>query len=58
MEIRRYPLRPGALFLIEHGDPNEIRNDGTQDLVTLNFYVPPACTVQGKELPAGKPADG
>ena len=53
----RYPLRPGSLFLIEHGDRHEIRNDGADDLLTLNFYVPPGYGVDGNELPAGKPAD-
>ena len=54
---RRYPLRPGSLFLIEHGDRHAIRNDGTRELTTLNFYVPPGYTKDGDELPAGKPAD-
>jgi len=54
---RRYGLRGGALFLIERGDRHEIRNDGTNDLVTLNFYVPPAYTSAGKELPSAKPSD-
>jgi mannose-6-phosphate isomerase-like protein (cupin superfamily) len=55
---RRYRLAPAALFLIEHGDRHEIRNDGDEDLVTLNFYVPPGYTTDGHELPAGKPAGG
>src|SRR6476620_3772052 len=55
---RRYPLAPAALFLIEHGDRHEIRNDGNEDLVTLNFYVPPGYSSDGNELPAGKPVDG
>ena len=55
---RRYLLRPRSLLLIEHGDRHEIRNDGLQDLLTLNFYVPPAYTIDGNELPAGKPAEG
>ena len=55
---RRYRLAPAALFLIEHGDRHEIRNDGNENLVTLNFYVPPGYSADGHELPAGKPADG
>ena len=55
---RRYPLRARALFLIERGDRHEIRNDGKDDLVTLNFYTPPAYTAKGKERPAAKPAEG
>ena len=53
----RHPLRANALFLIEHGDRHEIRNDGAADLVTLNFYVPPAYTSEGDELPAAKPGE-
>lgn len=55
---RRYPLRPMTLLLIERGDPHEIRNTGKQLLKTLNFYVPPAYTADGDELPAGKPGEG
>lgn len=54
---RRYPLRAGSLFLIERNDRHEIRNNGTRNLVTINFYVPPAYTPKGDELPAGEPAD-
>ena len=54
---RHYALHEGALFLIERGDRHEIRNDGTNDLVTLNFYVPPGYTFAGKELPPAKPSD-
>lgn len=54
---RRHGLKPGTLLLIERGDRHEIRNDGVANLVTLNVYVPPAYTANGKELPAGKPAD-
>ena len=55
---RRYRLAPARLFLIEHGDRHEIRNDGTENLVTLNFYVPPGYSADGNELPAAKPSDG
>ena len=53
----RHPLAANVLLLIEHGDRHEIRNDGDADLVTLNFYVPPAYTADGDELPAGKPGE-
>ena len=53
---RRIQLRSGVLLLIERGDRHEIRNDGRLPLVTLNFYVPPAYTTAGHELPAGEPA--
>jgi len=52
---RRYPLQASALLLIEHGDKHEIRNTGRRPLKTLNFYVPPAYTRGGDELPAAKP---
>ena len=52
---KRYPLSPGTLMLIEHGDRHEIINTGTELLRTLNFYVPPGFKSDGDELPAGKP---
>ena len=52
---RRYPLSPGMLMLIEHGDRHEICNTGNEPLRTLNFYVPPGFKPNGDELPAGKP---
>jgi mannose-6-phosphate isomerase-like protein (cupin superfamily) len=51
---RRYRLRPGSLLLIERKDRHEVRNTGRGLLRTLNFYVPPAYTKAGNELPAGK----
>ena len=51
----RYRLRAGALLLIERGDTHQIKNTGRERLVTLNFYVPPAYTSEGEELPAAKP---
>jgi len=52
---RSHPLRAGTLLLIERGDTHEIKNTSRRDkLVTLNFYVPPAYTPEGEELPAGK----
>ena len=41
-------------MLIEHGDRHEIKNTGTEQLRTLNFYVPPAYTKSGDELAAGR----
>ena len=52
---KRYPLRPGTLMVIEHGDIHEIRATGRRPLQTLNVYVPPAYTADGDELPRGKP---
>jgi mannose-6-phosphate isomerase-like protein (cupin superfamily) len=51
----RYPLKAGTLLLIERGDTHEIDNTGRENLVTVNFYVPPAYTSEGDELPAAKP---
>ena len=54
---RRYLMKPGVLLLIERGDRHEIRNDGSERLVTLNLYVPPAYTANGEELSPGRPAE-
>lgn len=51
---RRYGVRAGSLLLIERGDTHEIRNTGRAALRTLSFYVPPAYTRNGDELPAGR----
>jgi mannose-6-phosphate isomerase-like protein (cupin superfamily) len=51
---RHVPLQAGTLVLIEHGDRHEIRNNGRAPLKTLNFYVPPAYTKSGDELPRAK----
>jgi mannose-6-phosphate isomerase-like protein (cupin superfamily) len=50
----RYQLDKGSLMLIERGDEHEIRNTGDDPLRTLNFYVPPAYTEDGEELPHGR----
>jgi mannose-6-phosphate isomerase-like protein (cupin superfamily) len=52
---KRLPLRAGTLLLIEHGDRHEIRNNGETLLKTLNFYIPPAYTTSGDELPRARP---
>jgi mannose-6-phosphate isomerase-like protein (cupin superfamily) len=51
----RYRLRAGTLLWIERGDTHQIKNTGRGKLATLNFYVPPAYTVDGEELLAAKP---
>jgi mannose-6-phosphate isomerase-like protein (cupin superfamily) len=51
---KRYALGAGSLVLIERGDTHEIRNSGRTPLKTLNFYVPPAYTSSGDELPRGR----
>ena len=50
----RSPLEEGLLMLIEQGDEHEIRNTGQDMLRMLNFYVPPAYTAGGEELPRGQ----
>jgi mannose-6-phosphate isomerase-like protein (cupin superfamily) len=52
---KRYPLRPGTLLLIEHGDTHEIKASMRGRLETLNIYVPPAYTSDGDELSPAKP---
>jgi mannose-6-phosphate isomerase-like protein (cupin superfamily) len=54
MGTNRLALRAGTLLLIEHGQQHEIRNTGKALLKTLNFYVPPAYTKDGAELPRAK----
>ena len=51
---KRYPLSAGSLILVEHGDTNQIENTGSEQLRTLNLYVPPAYTKTGDELPRGR----
>ena len=50
----RHRLKEGSLMLIDHGDEHEICNTGQDMLRTLNFYVPPAYTSSGEELPRGQ----
>ena len=54
VEGKVYPLRPGALVLIERGDTHEIRNTGRTPLRTVSVYVPPAYTSAGDPLPRGR----
>ncbi|HSI71586.1 MAG TPA: cupin domain-containing protein [Fimbriimonas sp.] len=51
---RRMKLEAGSLVLIARGEEHEVRNTGRIAMKTLNFYVPPAYTADGEELPAGK----
>src|SRR3984957_14594398 len=52
---RRYALKRHSFLLIEHNEQHEIKNTGTANLQTINFYSPPGYTKSGDELPAGKP---
>jgi mannose-6-phosphate isomerase-like protein (cupin superfamily) len=51
---KRHELGQGVLMLIERGDKHEISKTGDELLRTLNFYVPPAYTRDGEELPRGR----
>lgn len=53
IEGQVHVLRPGTVLLIERGEAHEIRNEGGDPLHTVNFYVPPAYSAEGNELPAG-----
>ena len=55
---KRYPLKPLTLMLIERNDKHEIHNNGRSKLCTLNFYVPPAYSKDGKPLAPAKPGAG
>jgi mannose-6-phosphate isomerase-like protein (cupin superfamily) len=45
--LQRAKIRDGSLLLIEKGELHQIKNTGRRQLVTLNFYVPPAYDAQG-----------
>ena len=51
---RKHILKSGSLLLIQKGATHEIRNTGRTPLKTLNFYVPPAYSKSGEELPRGR----
>jgi mannose-6-phosphate isomerase-like protein (cupin superfamily) len=51
---RKHALSAGSLLLIERGTTHQIANTGRTVLKTLNFYVPPAYTKGGNELPRGR----
>jgi hypothetical protein len=55
MVVRRFGQGRREDLLIEHRDQHEILNNGRELLRTLNFYVPPAYTTSGDELPPAKP---
>ena len=52
---KRYPLKAGSLLLVERNDRHEIKCTGRAPLKTLNFYLPPAYSTEGEELPRAKP---
>lgn len=48
--LRRIELREQSLLLIEKGELHKIKNTGRKQLVTINFYVPPAYDESGEPL--------
>jgi len=42
VEGQTIELEPGALLLVEAGERHEISNGGSEPLVTINVYSPPA----------------
>jgi mannose-6-phosphate isomerase-like protein (cupin superfamily) len=52
---KRHALKAGTLLLIERKDRHEIKCTGRKALRTLNFYLPPAYSKDGEELPPAKP---
>jgi mannose-6-phosphate isomerase-like protein (cupin superfamily) len=48
--LRRVRLREHSLLLIEKGELHQIKNTGRRQLVTVNFYVPPAYNSKGDPL--------
>jgi mannose-6-phosphate isomerase-like protein (cupin superfamily) len=51
VEQQRSPLRRGTLLLIERNEAHTITNLGMEPLQTLNFYVPPAYSLQEGKPP-------
>ncbi len=47
---RRVALRTNDLLLIEKGERHQIINPGRSNLVTINFYAPPAYDNRGEVL--------
>ena len=45
---RKVRITPGAMVLIQKGESHQIRQAGTESLVTLNFYAPPAYREDGQ----------
>jgi mannose-6-phosphate isomerase-like protein (cupin superfamily) len=45
---RNLALKQGSLLLIEKGEVHQITNTGRRELMTVNFYSPPAYTESGE----------
>ena len=48
----RIAIREGSLLLIRKNEPHQVKNTGRKPLVTINFYAPPAYSVDGEVRPA------
>ena len=51
---KHHPVCEGTLMLIKRGDKQEISSTGDAPLRTLNFFVPPAHSLDGGALPPGQ----
>ncbi len=47
---RTMTLSEGSLLLIENGEVHQVKNTGRRQLVTINFYAPPAYSKNGDSL--------
>lgn len=45
---RSVKVAEGSLLLIERGEPHRITNTGRTEMVTINFYAPPAYSSDGE----------
>jgi len=45
---RKAKMAPGGMVLIEKGEAHQIRQTGSESLVTLNFYAPAAYREDGE----------
>jgi mannose-6-phosphate isomerase-like protein (cupin superfamily) len=48
--LRTIRLRENSLLLIEKGELHQIKNTGRRQLITINFYVPPAYNSKGEPV--------
>jgi mannose-6-phosphate isomerase-like protein (cupin superfamily) len=51
---RSVKVAEGSLLLIEKGEAHRITNTGRGEMVTVNFYAPPAYSADGEVRPSVK----
>jgi mannose-6-phosphate isomerase-like protein (cupin superfamily) len=51
---RSVKVAEGSLLLIEKGESHRITNTGRGEMVTVNFYAPPAYSADGEVRPSVK----